>query len=189
MFSSSFASWPVCRFFRRQVRWSGTPICLTIFQFFVIHTVKGFSIVNEAEVGIFLEFLCFIHDPMDVGNLISAYSASLKPSLYICKFSVHVPLKPNLKNFEHNLAIKWNKCNSMVSWTCLAFLFLGIGMKTDLFQSCGHCWDFQICWHIDCNTLTASSFRIWNSSARIPSPSLALFTVMLPKAQLKKLKK
>ena len=57
-------------------------------------------------------------------------------------------------------------------------------MKTDLFQSCGHCWVFQICWHIECSTLTASSFRIWNSSAGIPSLSLALFIVMLPKAHL-----
>ena len=57
-------------------------------------------------------------------------------------------------------------------------------MKTDLFQFCGHCWVFQICWHIECSTFTASSFRIWNSSAGIPSPSLALFVVMLPKAHL-----
>ena len=57
-------------------------------------------------------------------------------------------------------------------------------MKADLFQSCGHCWVFQICWHIECNTLTASSFRIWNSSAGILSPPLALFTVMLPKSRL-----
>ena len=55
-------------------------------------------------------------------------------------------------------------------------------MKTDLFQSCGHCWVFQICWHIEWNTFTASSFRIWNSSTGIPSPPLALFIVMLPKA-------
>ena len=57
-------------------------------------------------------------------------------------------------------------------------------MKTDLFQSCGHCWVFQSCWHIDCSTLIASSFRIWNSSAGIPSPALALFIVTLPKAYL-----
>ena len=62
--------------------------------------------------------------------------------------------------------------------------FFGIGMKTDLFQSCGHCQVFQICWHIECNTFTASSFRIWNSSTGIPSPPLALFVVMLPKAHL-----
>ena len=66
----------------------------------------------------------------------------------------------------------------------LASPFIGIGMKTDLFQSCGHCWVFQICWHIECSTFTASSFRIWNSSTGIPSPPLALFIVMLPKAHL-----
>ena len=55
-------------------------------------------------------------------------------------------------------------------------------MKTDLFQSCGHCWVFQICWHIECSTFTASSFNIWNSSTGIPSPPLALFVVMLSKA-------
>ena len=57
-------------------------------------------------------------------------------------------------------------------------------MKTDLFQSCGHCWVFQICWHIECNTFTASSFRIWKSSTGIPSPPLALFVLMLSKAHL-----
>ena len=65
----------------------------------------------------------------------------------------------------------------------LALPFFGFGMKTDLFQSCGHCWVFQICWHIEWSTFTASSFRIWNSSTGIPSP-LALFVVMLPKAHL-----
>ena len=57
-------------------------------------------------------------------------------------------------------------------------------MKTDLFPSCGHCWVFQICWHIECSTFTASSFRIWNSSTRIPSLPLVLLIVMLPKAHL-----
>ena len=66
----------------------------------------------------------------------------------------------------------------------LALPFFGIGMKTDLFQSCGHCWVFQMFWHIERSTFTASSFRIWNSSAGIPSPLLALFIVMLPKAHL-----
>ena len=62
--------------------------------------------------------------------------------------------------------------------------FFGTGMKTDVLQSCGHCWVFQICWHIECSTFTASFLRIWNSSAGIPSPPLALFVVMLPKAYL-----
>ena len=66
----------------------------------------------------------------------------------------------------------------------LALLLLGIGIKTDLFQACGHCWVFQICWQIEWSPFTASSFRIWNSSIGIPSPRLALFIVMLPKAHL-----
>ena len=66
----------------------------------------------------------------------------------------------------------------------LALPFFGIGMKTDLFQSCGPCWVFQICWHIECSIFTASSFRIWNRSAGIPSLPVALFEVILPKAHL-----
>ena len=66
----------------------------------------------------------------------------------------------------------------------LALPFFGIGMKTDLFQSSGHYWVFQISWHIEHSTLTASSFMIWNSSTGIPSPSLALFIVRVPKAHL-----
>ena len=66
----------------------------------------------------------------------------------------------------------------------LALPFFRIGVKTDLFQSCGHCCMFQIFWHIECSTFTESSFRIWNSSAGISSPPLALLTVMLPKAHL-----
>ena len=71
-------------------------------QFVVIHIVKGFSRVNEAEVDVFLEFLCFFYDPTDVGNLISVSSAFSKPSLFIWKLLVHVLLKPNLTDFEHN---------------------------------------------------------------------------------------
>ena len=70
-------------------------------QFVVIHTVKGFGIVNKAEVDIFLELSCFFNDPTDVGNLISASSAFSKSSLNLCKFSVHVLLKPGLEDFEH----------------------------------------------------------------------------------------
>ena len=71
-------------------------------QFVVSHTVKGFSIVNEADV--FLELPCFLHNPSNVDNLTSGSSASLKPSLYICMFLVHILLNHNLKDFEHNLA-------------------------------------------------------------------------------------
>ena len=70
-------------------------------QFSMIHTVKGFSVVNKAEVGVFLEFSCFFYDPMDVDNLISGSSAFSKSSLNIWKFTVLVLLKPGLENFEH----------------------------------------------------------------------------------------
>ena len=70
-------------------------------QFVVIHTVKGFGIVNKAEVDVFLELSGFFDDPADVGNLISGSSAFSKTSLNIWKFTVHVVLKPGLENFEH----------------------------------------------------------------------------------------
>ena len=88
-------------------------------QFVVIHTVKGFGIVNKevivnkAEVNVFLELSCFFDDPMVVGNLISGSSASSKSSLNIWKFTVHVLLKPSLENFEHYFASIRNECNCM----------------------------------------------------------------------------
>ena len=97
---------------------------------------------------------------------------------------IHVLLKPGLENFEHYFPSIWDECNCAVVWTFFGIVFLSDWMKTDLSQSCGHCWVFQICWHIECSTFTASSFRIWNSSTGIPLPLLALFVVMLPKAHL-----
>ena len=70
----------------------------------MIHAVKGFNAINEAEVNVFLEFPCFFYDPTNVGNLISGSSAFSKSSLDIWKFSVHIQLKPFLKDFEHYLA-------------------------------------------------------------------------------------
>ena len=89
-------------------------------------------------------------------------------------------LKPCLENFEHYFASMWDDCSCVVVWHCLALPFFGI--KTDLFQFCGHRWVFQICWHVDYSTLTASSFRI--CTAGISSPPIALFIVMLPKVHL-----
>ena len=80
-------------------------------QFVVIHTVRGFSLVNEAEVHVFLEFSCFFYDPVFVGNLIYDSSAFSKFRLYIWKFTVHVLLKPNLKDFEYYLASMWDEHN------------------------------------------------------------------------------
>ena len=101
--------------FSRQEYWSGLPfsspeagqvVCYShLFQnfpqFIVIHTAKGFGIVNKAEIDVFLELSCFFHDPADVGNLISGSSAFSKTSLNIRKFMVHILLEPGLENFKH----------------------------------------------------------------------------------------
>ena len=103
-------------------------------QFVVIHTVKGFGIVNKADVDVFLELSCLFNDLTDVGNLISGSSAFSKSSLNIWNFMVHVLLKPGLENFEHCLL----SCEMSMFKHSLALPFFGIEMKTDLFQSCGH---------------------------------------------------
>ena len=79
-------------------------LCQNLPQFVVIHTVKGFGIVDKAEVDVFLELSCFFNDPADVGNLISSSSAFSTFSLNIWKFTVHILLKPGLENFEHYFA-------------------------------------------------------------------------------------
>ena len=131
----------------------------------------------------FLEFSCFFYDPKDVDNLTSVSSDFSKSSLNIFQM------------FTYCWSLAW-RIFSITLLTCemsaivqyfehsLALPFLGIGMKTDLFQSCGHCSVFQICWHIECSTFTASPLRIGNNSAGIPSPPLTFFVVMLPKAHL-----
>ena len=115
------ASWPAYRFLRRQVRWSGIPTSWRIFQFVVIHTVKGFGLVNKADA--FLELSCFLDNPTDVGNFISGSSAFSKSNLNIWKFTVHVLLKPGLENFEHYFASVWDECNHAIVcflWRCLS---------------------------------------------------------------------
>ena len=106
-------------------------------QFVVIHTVKGFSIDNEAEVNVFLEFSCFFYYSMNVGNLIPGSSAFLKSSLYIWNFSVHELLKPNLENFEHDLASMWNECSCVATWT-----FFSIDLLWDWNENC----PFSVLW-------------------------------------------
>ena len=95
----------------------------------MIHTVKGFSVVNETEVYIFLEFPCFLYGPADIGNVISGSFAFSKPSLYIWKFSVHILLKPSLKDFEHYLASMWNYHNCVAVSTLFALVSLGLEWK------------------------------------------------------------
>ena len=93
-------------------------------QFIMIHTVKGFGIVNKAETDIFLELPCFFDDPADVGNLISGSSAFSKTSLNIWKFTVHILLKPGLENFEHYFTSMWDECNCAVVWAFFRIAFL-----------------------------------------------------------------
>ena len=93
-------------------------------QYIVIHTVKGFSVVSEAEIDAFLQFPCFFYDPTDVGNLISGSSAFSKSSLYICKFLLHILLKSSFKDFRHYLTSIWNKWDCAVVWTFFVIAFL-----------------------------------------------------------------
>ena len=127
------ASWPTYRCLKRQVRWSVTPISLRIFQSVVIRTVKGFRVVSETEVDIFLKFTCFLCDPVNVSSLIFSSSASSKLSLYIWKFLVHILLK----DFENYLASIGNECHCMVVWTFFGIAFLG-----DWYEN----WPFPILW-------------------------------------------
>ena len=130
----TIASWLA---YRRQVRWSEIPISLRNVQFAVIHTVKGFTVITEAEVDFFLEFPCFLYDPTDVIDLISGSSAFSKSSLYIWKFSVHILLMPSLKDFEHYFASMRNECNHTVVWT-----FFGIALLWDWIEN----WPFPVLW-------------------------------------------
>ena len=141
-------------------------------QFIVIHTVKGFGIVNKAEVNVFLERSCFFDDAVDIGNLSLVPLPFLKPALM--SGSSWFPYCWSLA--WRILSITLLACEMSANVQCLSFF--GIAFLWDWnenwpFQSCGQCWVFQICWHIECSTFTASSFRIWNSSAGIPSPPLA----------------
>ena len=144
------------------------------------HTVKGFSVVKEAEVDIFFwNALAFF-----VNRQISGSSASSKPSLYVWKFLVHIQLKPSLKDFEPYLASTWDEHNCVIVWT-----FFGIALLWD--------WNknrpFPVLWPLLSfpnllaswiQHLTASSIGIWNNSAGIPSPPLTLFIIMFSKAHL-----
>ena len=153
------------------------PVCCDLHR-------KGFGVINKAE-DVFLKFslafsmiqwmlaiwslvpLPFLNSALTSGNSQFTYCWNLawrilSITLLACEMSAIVWL------FEYSLALP----------------FFGIGMKTDLFQFYGHCRVFQICWHIECRTFTASSFRIWNSSTGIPSPPLVLLIMMLPKAPL-----
>ena len=106
-------------------------------QFIVIHAVKGFGIVNKAEIDVFLELSWFSSDSANVGNLISGSSDFSKTSLDIWKFAVHVLLKPGLEDFEHYFTSMWDECNCAVVWA-----FLGIVFLWDWNEN----WPFPVLW-------------------------------------------
>ena len=100
-------------------------------QLIVIYTVKGFAIVNKAEINDILELSFLFGDPAHVGNLISGSSAFCKTSLNIWKFTVHVLLKPDVENFEHYFTSVWDECNCVVVWA-----FFGIAFLWDWNENC-----------------------------------------------------
>ena len=167
MCSSNCCFWPY-RFLRRQIGVWYSHLFKNSPQLIVIYTVKGFGIVNKAEAHAFLELSCFFDSPTNVGNLTSGSSTFSESSLNIWTSMIHLVLKPGLENLGHCFASMWNVCIVWCFDHSLAWPFFGVGMKTPPFQSCGHCWVFQICWHIECSLFTASSFRIWNNSTGIP---------------------
>ena len=116
--------------------------------------------------------------------MISGSSAFSTTSLNTWKFMVHVLLKPGLKNYEHYFTSRWDECNCVEVWAFFGIAFLWDWNENWPFPVLWPLLSFQIWWHIECSTFTASSFRIWTSSTGIPSPPLALFIVMLPKAHL-----
>ena len=165
---------------------SGGLVCPSLSEFSTVycdpHSQRLWH--NQAEIDVFLELPCFFDDPADVGNLISGSTDFSKTSLNIREFTVHVLLKPGLENFEHYFTSMWDEYNCMVVWTIFGIALLWNRNENWSFPVLWPLWVFQICWNIECSSLTASSFRIWNSSTGIPSPPWALFIVMFPKDYL-----
>ena len=163
------ASWLAYRFLKRQVRWSGIPISFRIFQFVAIYIVQGFSVMNKAEIDVFLEVSHFFNDPMDVGNLVCGSFTFSKTNLNIWKFMRFI------WRFTEYWSLTWRilnitlleckmSANCVVVWTFFGVALLWHWNENWHFPGQGHCWVFKICWYIECSTFTASSLRIWNSS-------------------------
>ena len=125
---------------------------------------------------------CMIQQMLAIWSLVSLPFLNPAWTSGSSRFTYCWMLKPTLENFEHYFASVWDECNCEVVWTSFSIAFLW-NWNENQPQSCGHCWVFQICWHIEWRTLT-SSFRTWNSSAGISSSLLALVVVMFAKACL-----
>ena len=149
------ASWPAYRFLRRQVRWSGILISWRLFHSLLWSTQSN-ALSQTLKHMIFLEFSYFFYNPVDVGNLICGSSAFSESSLNIWKFSIHVLLKPSLENVEHYFASVWDECSCTVVWTFFGIAFLWDWNENWSFPVLWPLPIFQICWHIECNTFTAS---------------------------------
>ena len=148
-------------------------------QFIVIHTVKGFAIINKAKIDVFLELSCFFDDPADVSNLISGPLPFLKPT-----WTSGSSQFTYCWSLARRILSMWDECNCVVVWA-----FFGIAFLRDSNES----WPFSDLWPLLSfpNLLAywvqhfnSIIFSIWNSSAENPSPPLALFILMLPKAYL-----
>ena len=153
-------------------------------QFAMIQTVRGFSVVDETEIDVFLKFPCFLYNPANVGNLISSSSSFSKPSLDIWKFLVWTMLKTNMQDFKHGPTSTGDECNCPMVSTNFGTALLGNWDEDWPFLVLWPLLGVQICWHNEYKTLTASSFKDLNSSAGILSHPLALLTAVLLKAHL-----
>ena len=152
------ASWPPYRFLRRQVRWSGTSVSLRVFQFAIIHTVEGFSVVNETEVDVFLEFPCYLCDPANVANLVSGSSAFSKPSLNIWRFLVHIILKLACKILSITL-LAW-EMSAIVWWFEHSLDYCS--------WEWGYGMTFPLLWLLD----TKSATQVWTNEWNVFLPQL-----------------
>ena len=154
-------------------------------QFVVIHTVKGFVIVNEEEIGVFswnslaplmIQWMLAIWSLVPLPFLNPAWTSGSSWSMYCWSMAWRI-LSITLLSCEMS-------ANCVVVWAFFDIAFLWDWNENWPFPVLWPCWVFQICWHIECSTFTASSFRTGNSSTGILSPQLALFVVILPKAHL-----
>ena len=141
-------------------------------QFVVIHTVKGFGIVNKAEVDVFLEPSCFYYEPRDVGNLIPGSSAFFESSLHIWMFSVYILWKPHSENFDHYFPSMWDENNCVAVWT-----FFGIAFLWDWNEN----WPFPVLWLL-LSFLSLRAYWVQHFNNQAPLSITRVFWMFFPMA-------